>query len=232
MSQIKKPQSNKNPGFVAKFINQIMGVIVFILLAWVVTLSIVGIYSYYKGINFTFILLEKNILLQATLLQQHSYSVLISTTQAITQWALSSCDWLKALPTIHTIHTHNFTLNKSLTNLAHPISFVGMAIILLSALIGLKLLVIILSIPLLMLFLFTGLVDGLVLREVRRYSNGRESSLIYHQWRRLLKPVLLVGYGVYLICLYPVNPMYILLPVTVLAACVVAVMIKHYKKYL
>ncbi len=229
MNQLqKKPVSQKPNGFV-RFINSINGCLALVLLAWVMTLAIAGGYGFYYGYEQALFLLAKNLLLQVDVLQAHAYGWVLSLTQSITDKTIASSAWLKQLPSMH---SHIAAVDKHLSPLAQPASLIGTGIVLAVSLILLKLLVIALSIPLLVLFLFIGLVDGLVLREVRRYSNGRESSLIYHQWRRLLKPVLIVGYGVYLICLYPVNPTYILLPVAVLAASVVAVMIKHYKKYL
>src|SRR3546814_9805665 len=50
-----------------------------------------------------------------------------------------------------------------------------------------RLLVLVLTLPLIFTAAFVGLIDGLVRRDVRRFGAGRESGFIYHRAKASLK---------------------------------------------
>jgi integrating conjugative element membrane protein (TIGR03747 family) len=54
-----------------------------------------------------------------------------------------------------------------------------------------RLAVLTLALPAFILLSMTGLIDGLVQRDVRRWSAGRESSFVYHWAKRMLTPSLI-----------------------------------------
>jgi integrating conjugative element membrane protein (TIGR03747 family) len=94
-----------------------------------------------------------------------------------------------------------------------------------------KLVIVFLSIPLFLLFGFVGLVDGLVQRDLRKFGGGRESSLMYHSAKRLVFPILILGYVVYLMMPFNFLPAFIFLLFAALFGFFVATTIKTFKKY-
>jgi integrating conjugative element membrane protein (TIGR03747 family) len=95
-----------------------------------------------------------------------------------------------------------------------------------------RLFVLFLSLPLFMLAAFTGFVDGLVRRDIRRFGAGHESGFIYHRARASLVPLAVLPWGVYLALPVTVPPLYILLPAAVLLGVAVDIAAGSFKKYL
>lgn len=77
-----------------------------------------------------------------------------------------------------------------------------------------------------------GLVDGLVQRDIRRWSGGRESSFVYHWAKKALYPSLILPWIVYLAIPVNVHPNLVVLPFAVLFAVSLMVMSSTFKKYL
>lgn len=89
-----------------------------------------------------------------------------------------------------------------------------------------------LATPLFLLAGLTGGVDGLMRRDLRRFGAGRESSFIYHRARRLILPLLLSPWLIYLSLPWSINPLIILLPCAGLLGFMVAITTATFKKYL
>ncbi len=95
-----------------------------------------------------------------------------------------------------------------------------------------RLAVLILSLPAFILLSLTGFIDGLVQRDVRRWSAGRESSFIYHWAKKFLYPSLILPWIVYLSIPVSVHPNFVVLPFAFIFAVSVTVMASTFKKYL
>ena len=95
-----------------------------------------------------------------------------------------------------------------------------------------RLLVLALSLPLLLLAAFVGLVDGLVRRDIRRFGAGRESGFVYHRAKALLMPMAVLPGLIYLALPVSLHPLWILLPGAVGLGVVVNVGVGSFKKYL
>ncbi len=95
-----------------------------------------------------------------------------------------------------------------------------------------RLAVLILAFPAFILLAMLGLVDGLVQRDIRRWSGGRESSFVYHWAKKILYPCLILPWIIYLAMPVSVHPNLIVLPFAVLFALAVTVMSSTFKKYL
>ncbi|WP_397458529.1 TIGR03747 family integrating conjugative element membrane protein [Pseudomonas asplenii] len=96
----------------------------------------------------------------------------------------------------------------------------------------LRLLVLALTLPLFALAALTGLVDGLVRRDLRRFSAGRESGFIYHRARATILPLAIFPWVAYLALPVSLPPLSILLPAAVLQAIAVNVTVGSFKKHL
>nr|WP_323114024.1 TIGR03747 family integrating conjugative element membrane protein [Pseudomonas guariconensis] len=75
-----------------------------------------------------------------------------------------------------------------------------------------RLTVLTLATPLFLLAVLTGMVDGLMRRDLRKFGVDRESSFVYHRAKRTLLPLIVGPWVVYLALPWSVNPILVLLP--------------------
>ena len=95
-----------------------------------------------------------------------------------------------------------------------------------------RMVILTMTIPLFLLAGFTGLVDGLVRRDLRKFGSGRESSYLYHKARGAIIPLMIVPWTVYLAMPLSVSPFLILGPCAVLLGMSVYITVSSFKKYL
>lgn len=95
-----------------------------------------------------------------------------------------------------------------------------------------RLLILTLSLPLFLMAAFTGVVDGLVRRDLRRFGAGRESGFIYHRAKMMIVPLAVVPWVLYLAFPVSVNPILILAPCAILLCLAVCITTSTFKKYL
>ncbi|CCP05914.1 TIGR03747 family integrating conjugative element membrane protein [Erwinia amylovora] len=95
-----------------------------------------------------------------------------------------------------------------------------------------RVMILFLSLPLFLLVVITGVVEGLVRRDLRRYGAGYESSFVYHHAKRFIKPALYGPCMLYLAWPTAVWPNLLLLPSALLVGGVLAVVTASFKKYL
>ena len=95
-----------------------------------------------------------------------------------------------------------------------------------------RLAVLTLALPAFVLLALMGMTDGLVQRDIRRWSGGRESSFVYHWAKKALYPSLILPWILYLAIPKSMHPNLVVLPFAVLFAVSVRVMASTFKKYL
>jgi len=95
-----------------------------------------------------------------------------------------------------------------------------------------RLFVLILSMPLIILAVFAGFVDGLVKRDIRRFMAGHESGFVYHRAKAFLVPVIALPWVVYLALPVSISPLLVMIPCAVLAGMVMNIAAASFKKYL
>ncbi|WP_038797639.1 TIGR03747 family integrating conjugative element membrane protein, partial [Burkholderia pseudomallei] len=88
-----------------------------------------------------------------------------------------------------------------------------------------RLLVLIMVLPLFIIAAFTGFVDGLVRRDIRRFGAGRESGFLHHRAKATMMPLAVLPWVLYLALPVSVNPMLVLPPCAALLALSVNVTI-------
>jgi len=77
-----------------------------------------------------------------------------------------------------------------------------------------------------------GVIDGLVRRDIRRWTGGRESSFVYHHAKRYTSWALTGGFGLYLTWPFGgFNPAYMVMVFTVLVAASLSTTVASFKKY-
>lgn len=95
-----------------------------------------------------------------------------------------------------------------------------------------RLVVLTMTVPLFAMAAFTGLVDGLVRRDLRKFGAGRESSYLYHKARATIIPLAIFPWTLYLALPVSISPMLLLLPCAVLLGVSVSITVASFKKYL
>lgn len=96
----------------------------------------------------------------------------------------------------------------------------------------LRLAILLQALPLFVLTIVIGLIDGLVRRDLRRFGAGHESGFVYHQARRMISSSLIATGLVWLTMPVILAPEYILVPGALVIGLVVSVAIGIFKKYL
>ncbi|HDQ4102585.1 TPA: TIGR03747 family integrating conjugative element membrane protein [Pseudomonas aeruginosa] len=95
-----------------------------------------------------------------------------------------------------------------------------------------RLTVLTLATPLFLLAMLTGMIDGLMRRDLRKFGADRESSFVYHRAKRTLLPLLISPWVIYLSLPWSLNPSWVLLPCAALLGFMVAITAASFKKYL
>ncbi|SDR32928.1 integrating conjugative element membrane protein, PFL_4697 family [Pseudomonas grimontii] len=95
-----------------------------------------------------------------------------------------------------------------------------------------RLTILVLATPLFLLAMFTGFVDGLMRRDLRKFGAGRESSFVYHRAKRALIPLLVVPWIIYLSLPFSVDPMAVFLPCAMMLGVTMAITTATFKKYI
>ncbi|HBO0859757.1 TIGR03747 family integrating conjugative element membrane protein [Pseudomonas aeruginosa] len=95
-----------------------------------------------------------------------------------------------------------------------------------------RLLILVLSLPLVFTATFIGFIDGLVRRDVRKFGAGRESGFLYHRAKASLLPLAVLPWVIYLALPVSVHPLLILLPSAALLGVAVNLTASSFKKYL
>ncbi len=99
-------------------------------------------------------------------------------------------------------------------------------------LIGARLAVVVLSVPVYALAACVGLIDGLVQRDLRRFGGGAESGFTYHHLKKILGPLIWVPVLVYLATPWPLHPTMVFVPPALLFGWLIAKTAARFKKYL
>ncbi|MGU7233141.1 TIGR03747 family integrating conjugative element membrane protein [Salmonella enterica subsp. enterica serovar Glostrup] len=96
----------------------------------------------------------------------------------------------------------------------------------------LRLAILLLALPLFALTITIGLIDGLVRRDLRRFSAGHESGFVYHHARRMIGSSLAATGLVWLAVPVFLKPGYVLVLGTIMIGLVISIMIAAFKKHL
>lgn len=140
------------------------------------------------------------------------------------------------LKTTHSIKTINIGVKNPLVDgFAKTALPMGQAFITASVatmqLTALRLLNLLVMIPMFFWVGLLGLTDGLVQRDLRTFSGGRESALSYHRARSMILPSVLIGIFLYLILPLNIAPDLMLLPFVVAFGFSISIAARAFKKY-
>ncbi|CDI02329.1 putative Integrating conjugative element protein [Candidatus Competibacter denitrificans Run_A_D11] len=99
-------------------------------------------------------------------------------------------------------------------------------------LVGARLAVVWLTLPVFLLMGLMGVIDGLVMRDLRRFGGGAESSFMYHHLKKMIRPMASVPIFLYLIAPWSVHPTLLFGPFTLLFGYFMQRTLSKFKKYL
>lgn len=88
------------------------------------------------------------------------------------------------------------------------------------------------SLPVFALFATVGVTSGLAMRDIRRWSGGREFGGVYHSAKRIAPKALLLAWFVYLALPVSLHPNTIILPCAMLFGLNLLIISASFKKYL
>ncbi len=100
-----------------------------------------------------------------------------------------------------------------------------------TAIVVTRILALCLSIPLFLLCVALGFVDGLVQRDIRRFQVARESALLFHELKRSSAFWFYLPLFIYLLLPYPLSPQWFLMPMAITLGVLVQLSTRSFKKY-
>ncbi|HEN3613543.1 TIGR03747 family integrating conjugative element membrane protein [Yersinia bercovieri] len=140
--------------------------------------------------------------------------------------------WLNDARQVHGSQGAVETLNRVGSWLAMALWDYLQATVYVTVIFAIRVAILVLSVPLFIMVSITGIVDGLVRRDLRRYGAGYESSFVYHHAKRYVKPAMYGPCMLYLAWPTAVWPNLLLLPSAVMLGVVLSIVTGAFKKYL
>ncbi len=95
-----------------------------------------------------------------------------------------------------------------------------------------RLSILVLSLPLFILVAVLAIIDGFAKRDVRRWTNGRESGFRYHYAKALVLPFFFITWVIYLSIPFSIHPNIVILPLVLATGFSIREMVSWFKKYL
>lgn len=96
----------------------------------------------------------------------------------------------------------------------------------------LRLAILLQALPLFVLIIVVGLIDGLVRRDLRRFGAGHESGFVYHHARRMIGASLVATGLVWLAVPVFLDPIYVLMPGAIVISLTASMASGAFKKYI
>lgn len=124
------------------------------------------------------------------------------------------------------------TIEAYIKSSSHSIKEYLLAAMYIALVFAIRLSILILSLPLFLLVAVLAIIDGLAIRDVRRWTNGRESGFRYHYAKSFVLPSFFVAWILYLSIPFSIHPNIIILPLCLLMGLVVRSTFTWFKKYL
>ena len=96
----------------------------------------------------------------------------------------------------------------------------------------LRLAICVFSVPAFVLVSLVALFDGLVMRDIRKYTGGHESSYVFHKAKRFVVPSVALTISVYLMLPVSIPPVLVFGPTLALTGAAIYTATSRFKKYL
>jgi integrating conjugative element membrane protein (TIGR03747 family) len=100
-----------------------------------------------------------------------------------------------------------------------------------AAIVGMRVFIFLLSLPLFLLCVCLGCVDGLVQRDIRKFQAARESTYFFHRIKKMWKTCFFAPLLLYLVWPYAIHFIWCIAPMAVFLATTMQVSLRSFKKY-
>jgi len=170
-----------------------------------------------------------------SLMLSQPVTVISAWIQQAYQWGFVDSGfigWVNSARTVHGQGGAVETLSMAGSWLARLLWDYLQATVYVTIIFAIRVAILVLSVPLFIMVSVTGIVDGLVRRDLRRYGAGYESSFVYHHAKRYVKPAMYGPCMLYLAWPTAVWPNLLLLPSAVMLGVVLSIVTGAFKKYL
>ena len=95
-----------------------------------------------------------------------------------------------------------------------------------------RLTIITFSLPVFFIFALIAMVDGLMIRELRRFGGDRESGYVWHHAAATIKPLVVIPFVIYLASPWSLHPSWIILPFALMLSIAIWFTSSKFKKYM
>lgn len=147
----------------------------------------------------------------------------IKTNHIMVRIHASNADWKFYLPTLH---------NKAAIAAKKVMQRTGSIVWGATLILANRLCIFILALPLFLLCLSVGIVDGLVQRDIRKFQGARESAFIFHWIKLAIGFCLFFPFFIYLVCPWPLSSLWFLVTMAMVMGGLVQMGLRSFKKYL
>jgi integrating conjugative element membrane protein (TIGR03747 family) len=96
---------------------------------------------------------------------------------------------------------------------------------------SMRLFIFILALPLFLLCVGLGCIDGLVQRDIRKFQGARESTYLFHRIKMTWKSLFFVPIFLYFVCPLVIHPLWFFLPLAVTLGLMMQIGLRSFKKY-
>ena len=124
-----------------------------------------------------------------------------------------------------------FDRGLSFVGLGASVGGYGVAAINTVKLLLLRGVIVVLALPGYVLAIVAGLFEGLVARDIRKFTGGHESAYVFHKAKRWIAPSVMVTVTLYLMLPWSVPPALLFAPTMLLAAGMVYIAASRFKKF-
>jgi len=112
-----------------------------------------------------------------------------------------------------------------------PIAAYFKAAITIIQLFSVRMVVILFSVPVFIIFALVGFTDGLMVRDLRRFGGDRESSYFWHYIVKMVKPMIITPFVLYLASPWSIHPNWAIMPFAVGLGFSIWLTTAKFKKY-
>ena len=124
-----------------------------------------------------------------------------------------------------------FDRGLSFVGITATVGAQGVAAINTVKLLLLRLVIVVLALPGYALAVVTGLFEGLVARDIRKFTGGHESAYVFHKAKRWITPSVMLTVTLYLMLPWSVPPALLFAPTLMLTAGLVYIAASRFKKF-
>ncbi|PCJ43348.1 MAG: TIGR03747 family integrating conjugative element membrane protein [SAR86 cluster bacterium] len=229
----------KEPGIIGNSFSVLVQFITWLVISLIVSIGIewIGMTYYWteQGSNHA-----RNVLIaDQAYLNQQLVDKTIPIKASVIQWTATGVDWIGNLDWLKP--NRNNTQDSSNGVLTNVIEWANDLRIqykdylqageYVSQTFVIRLGLIVFSLPIFVLAMWVGAVDGLIERDLRRWGGGRESSNVFTLAKNAITPIFVLACVIYISLPFSLDPVVIILPFAVLVGLSMRITFERLKKY-